>query len=68
MMGVFLVVVGVVLLLLPKVHPGNLPLDFHFKWGNTEVFLPLGTSILVSVLLTLALNLVVWLVSWLTKG
>jgi len=67
-MGVVLVVVGLVFLLLPKVNFGGLPLDFHFRWGNVDVYIPLGTSILVSLLLTLLLNGIFWLIAWLTRG
>jgi hypothetical protein len=36
---------------------GRLPGDLHLRWGETFVFLPIATSLLVSVVLTLALNL-----------
>jgi hypothetical protein len=32
---------------------GRLPGDIHARWGNTEVYFPLGTCILVSAVLTL---------------
>ena len=67
-MGVMLVVVGTVLMFLPKFSFGNLPLDLHFRWGNADVYLPIGTSLLVSILLTLLLNLVLWVIAWLTRG
>ncbi|NPA79712.1 MAG: DUF2905 family protein [Thermotogae bacterium] len=65
-LGVVLVLVGVVLMLLPKI--GGLPLDFHFRIGNAEIYVPLGTSILISILLTLLLNGIFWLIAWLTRG
>ena len=36
---------------------GRLPGDFHFGSGDTHVYVPLGTSLLVSVLVTLLLHL-----------
>ncbi|MBL8231537.1 MAG: DUF2905 domain-containing protein [Bryobacterales bacterium] len=38
---------------------GRLPLDFHWQSKNTSVYLPLGTSLLISAVLTL----VMWLVN-----
>ncbi len=38
----------------------RLPGDIHARWGNTEVYLPLGTCLLVSAVLTL--------ISWLIRG
>ena len=54
-MGIVVVLVGVVVLAGERVglRPGNLPLDFQFRRGNTNFYFPLGTSILVSLLLTL---------------
>jgi len=37
---------------------GRLPGDVHFRRGNTEVYFPLATCVLVS----LALSLLLWLV------
>ncbi len=67
-MGVVLVVIGALLLLVPKFGLGNLPLDLHFRWGNADVYLPIGTSLLLSLLLTLLLNLILWVIAWLTRG
>jgi hypothetical protein len=56
--GVVLVVVGVVLLLAPKLPwLGKLPGDFTWQRGNFTFYFPLGTCILLSVILTLILYL-----------
>jgi hypothetical protein len=39
---------------------GRLPGDIHARWGHTEVFLPLGTCVLLSAVLTL--------LSWLLRS
>jgi uncharacterized protein HemY len=60
--GKLLVVVGLILagagaLIMLGVPLGRLPLDFSWRRGNTSIYFPLGTSILVSVVLTLLLAL-----------
>jgi len=37
---------------------GHLPGDIRFERGNLRVFIPLGSSLLVSLLLTLVVNIV----------
>jgi Protein of unknown function (DUF2905) len=55
--GVVLAVVGVVLVLGPRIPLlGRLPGDFQFESGNVRVFLPLGTMLLISLILTIVLN------------
>jgi hypothetical protein len=39
---------------------GRLPGDIHARWGNTNVYFPLGTCILLSAVLTL--------LSWLLRS
>lgn len=56
--GIALVLVGLAWQFLPW-RPGRLPGDLAWGKGNVRVFLPCGTSILLSLLLTLVL----WLVS-----
>lgn len=52
--GVILVVVGLALLLLPKIPGiGRLPGDIVIKRENFSFYFPLGTSILISVILSL---------------
>lgn len=55
--GVLLLVVGVVILLAPKLPwLGRLPGDFTWKRGSFTFYFPLGTCILISVILTLILR------------
>jgi hypothetical protein len=58
--GVVMVLVGVVLLLSGTLSDkvpwlGRLPGDIHIKRDGWSVYVPLGTSILLSILLTLVL-------------
>ena len=53
--GVLLVVIGGALMLFGRFH---LPGDLTFKTGNTTVYIPIATSIVLSILLTILLNLV----------
>ena len=57
--GAVMALVGLLLMLggrLPGL--GRLPLDFHWQFGNTRLYFPLGTMLLISLLLTLVLNFV----------
>jgi len=56
--GVALVVLGLVFLLAGKGVIPRLPGDLTFGKGNTRVYIPLGTSIVLSVVLTILLNLI----------
>jgi hypothetical protein len=56
--GIVLVLLALAWQFLPW-RPGRLPGDFAWGKGNVRVFVPCGTSLLLSVLLTLVL----WLVS-----
>ena len=56
-LGVIVVVIGAILLLVGKGIGPRLPGDLSFGRGNTRVFIPLGTSLVLSVILTLVLNL-----------
>jgi Protein of unknown function (DUF2905) len=53
--GVVLAVIGGALMLFGRFH---LPGDITFRSGNTVVYLPLATSIILSVVATIVLNLV----------
>jgi hypothetical protein len=53
--GVLLVVIGGALMLFGRVH---LPGDFTFRSGNTTVYIPVATSIVLSIIATIVLNLV----------
>jgi len=58
LLGVILVVLGLALLLLPKIPGlGRLPGDIIIKRENFTVYFPLGTCILLS----LILSLIFWL-------
>jgi hypothetical protein len=52
-----LAVLGVVLLLTGRGVIPRLPGDFSFGGRNWRVYVPLGTSIVLSIVLTLLLNL-----------
>jgi len=54
-LGLVLAVVGLALMLFGRFH---LPGDFTFRSGNTTVYIPLATSIILSVVATIVLNLV----------
>ena len=58
-MGAILALLGLVLMLGPKLpfRLGRLPLDFHYQRDNFAFYFPLGTSILLSLLLTLVFAL-----------
>lgn len=53
-LGIVLVVIGAVLAFGARIPwIGRLPGDFQFGGSNWRVYLPLGTSLLISVVLTL---------------
>ena len=53
--GVLLVVIGGALMLFGRIH---LPGDLTFRSGNTTVYIPIATSIVLSIVATVILNLV----------
>jgi hypothetical protein len=55
--GVVLAAVGLVLFLTGRGVLPRLPGDVSFGSGNTRVYFPLGTSIVLSIVLTIVLNL-----------
>jgi len=64
--GKFFIFLGIVFLLIGagvyglgkfNLTLGHLPGDFRFQIGNSTVFIPCGTSILLSIILTLFLTL-----------
>jgi hypothetical protein len=59
--GLAIAFIGLLLLLATRYIPwlGNLPGDFRFQNGNTKVYIPLATMILVSILATILLNILV---------
>ncbi len=55
LIGVVLIVIGAIVLLLERfgLHLGRLPGDIVWRRGNTTVYFPIVTSLLLSVLLTI---------------
>ena len=53
--GIALILAAVAWPWLSRIPFGRLPGDFHFHRGHVDVYLPLGTSILVSLVLTFVL-------------
>jgi hypothetical protein len=56
--GLVLVVLGLLMFLTGRGVIPRLPGDLTFGKGSTRVYIPLGTSIVLSVLLTILLNLI----------
>jgi len=55
-LGIVLVLVGLLLMFVPRVPwLGRLPGDFSFGGENWRVYIPLGTSLVISLILTLLL-------------
>jgi len=59
-LGAALVVAGAGLMLAGRLHVplGKLPGDFVYRGKNTEVYFPLGTSIVVSIVLSVILYVI----------
>ena len=53
--GVLLVVIGGALMLFGRFH---LPGDLTFRNGNTTIYIPIATSIVLSIVATIVLNLI----------
>ena len=58
-LGIILILVGIVWLLFPNMFSwiGNMPGDIKHTSGNTRVYFPIVTMIVVSVVATILLNL-----------
>lgn len=56
-MGILLLFLGGLLFLLGRLGLPSLPGDISFSRGNLRVFIPLGTSLLLSIVITIVLNL-----------
>ncbi len=57
--GIVLVVIGIVMLLLPKaLLPGRLPGDIVIKRDNFTFYFPVVTSLVVSIIISLILYLI----------
>jgi Protein of unknown function (DUF2905) len=57
-LGLALVVSGLLWPTLAKLGIGRLPGDFAFTRGNTTIYLPIMTSIILSIVL----NIVLWMI------
>lgn len=58
-MGIFLVVLGALILLSPKIpFIGRLPGDILIKRDNVTFFFPLASSIIISLIITIILSLI----------
>ena len=57
--GVVLVIIGVIWMVFPGAFSwfGKLPGDIRYESGNTRVYFPIVTMIVVSVVLSILLNL-----------
>ncbi len=57
--GFLLIFIGVIFLIIEKSGFNyNNPLDFKFEKGNTKVYLPIGSSILISIILSIVFYLI----------
>jgi hypothetical protein len=55
--GILLVFAGGLLFFWSRLGLPSLPGDISFSRGNLRIFIPLGTSLLLSIILTIVLNL-----------
>ena len=55
--GLALVVVGVIVSFTRTLRLGSLPGDLHWSGRGWQIWVPLGSSVLLSLLLTVILNL-----------
>jgi hypothetical protein len=60
-MGLAITLIGVVILVAVRFFPwlGHLPGDIRYEGENFNLYIPLGTMILISVVGTLLLNIVI---------
>jgi hypothetical protein len=60
-MGLVIAFVGLLILVFVRVFPwlGDLPGDIRIETGDSQIYIPLATMILVSVVATVLLNIVV---------
>ncbi len=64
--GLFLVVVGAIVLRFPNLLSwfGKLPGDFRIEGDRISLFIPLTSMILVSVIMSIGISLMAKLLSW----
>tara|TARA_B100000900_G_scaffold210402_1_gene178322 strand:+ start:397 stop:594 length:198 start_codon:yes stop_codon:yes gene_type:complete len=56
-LGAIIILAGLFWPYVSRLPLGKLPLDFTLKLGNTQVYLPIGSCILVSLILTILVRL-----------
>ncbi|MGP4787528.1 DUF2905 domain-containing protein [Psychrobacter sp. 1Y11] len=58
-LGIILVIIGVIWLIFPSLFSwiGNLPGDIKHSSGNTKIYFPVMTMIVISVVASILLNL-----------
>jgi hypothetical protein len=56
-LGLVIAAVGALVWLLGGLGLGRLPGDLHWRRGDTEIYVPLASSLLLSLVATLVLNL-----------
>jgi len=59
--AVVLMVVGLILIGMGRLGIGRLPGDILLRRGNTRIYIPVVTGILISILATIVLNVLLWL-------
>lgn len=58
-LGLLAILAGLVIIYVPALRPGRLPGDLSFPLGNNgRLYVPIGTSIVLSLLLTVLFALV----------
>lgn len=58
--GIALVVLGLLVMVGGRFGLGRLPGDIRYESGNTRIYFPITTMILLSIVLTL----LIWLINW----
>ncbi|HHY04557.1 MAG TPA: DUF2905 domain-containing protein [Thermoanaerobacterales bacterium] len=56
-LGIFLIIIGCFMIVMPKFGLGKLPGDIFIKKGNFTFYFPLATCIIISLILTLVFRL-----------
>ena len=56
LLGAIIIIVGIFWPYVSRLPLGKLPFDISIKLGNTQVYLPIGSCILLSVILTILLR------------
>lgn len=60
LIGTVIVVAGLILILWPRIPLlGRLPGDLSFHRDGEQIFIPIGTSIVLSIILTVVINVLI---------